>query len=79
MSRHNTLLTTIKNKKPAALRLSSFFWLSRLIQEKIIKEFVCLSIYLFCPGGALPAGFTFVVVVYCVSPEPVHDGCCPPG
>src|SRR5919108_966038 len=38
-----------------------------------------LSIYLFCPGGALPDGFTFVVVVCCVSPPPVHDGCCPPG
>ena len=37
------------------------------------------SFYLFCPGGAEPDGFTLVVVVCCVSPEPEHDGCCPPG
>jgi hypothetical protein len=38
-----------------------------------------LSTYLFCPGGALPDGFWFSVSVSCVNPEPVHDGCCPPG
>ena len=32
-----------------------------------------------CPGGALPAGFTLVVSVFCVNPPPVHDGCWPPG
>jgi hypothetical protein len=38
---------------------------------------ICLSIYLFCPGGAEPDGFWFSVS--CVSPPPVHDGCWPPG
>jgi hypothetical protein len=31
--------------------------------------------YLFCPGGALPAGFWFSVSVSCVNPSPEHVGC----
>jgi hypothetical protein len=42
------------------------------------REFIYLF-YLFCPGGAAPDGFWFSVSVSCVNPEPVHDGCCPPG
>src|SRR5215212_4235084 len=35
-----------------------------------------LSPYGCCPGGAWPAG---LVAGFCVSPPPVHTGCCPPG
>jgi hypothetical protein len=52
---------------------------SKSIEKEKRREFVYLFFYLFCPGGAEPDGFTFVVVVCCVNPEPEHDGCCPPG
>jgi hypothetical protein len=38
---------------------------------------IYLFIYLFCPGGAKPAGFWFSVS--CVNPSPWHVGCCPGG
>src|SRR5215212_7443815 len=50
-----------------------------LKKKKKWESRVYLSIYLFCPGGAAPDGFWFSVSVSCVNPEPVHDGCCPPG
>ena len=47
-------------------------------KKELINSFIYyLSNYLFCPGGADPAGFWFSVS--CVNPEPLHDGCCPPG
>jgi len=49
----------------------------RWVSEIVV--IIYLFIYLFCPCGTLPAGFTLVVSCCCVNPPPVHVGCWPPG